>query len=167
MTVSSSIVRLRVRTANRMRPFSGAFGSLSSRAISSRAIAMRPFAISPAGVRPRRWKRTGVMKATPGTPSRRDHRAQIDRRPNVKRSGWKKPGRRPAALGAERIEQALLDVGREIAGLRADVQRDVERHETRRVDLHVVPGQPVALDEAAQLVFEVGVDARRCRAGRR
>ena len=70
-------------------------------------------------------------------------------------------------LGAEGVEQPLLDVGREVARLRADVQLDVERHEARRVDLDVVAGEAEALDEAAQLVFEVGVDARRCRAGRR
>ena len=38
------------------------------------------------------------------------------------------------------------------------MQLDLERDEARRVDLEVVAGQPVALEERAQLVFERGID---------
>ncbi len=144
-----------------MRPFSGAFGSLSRRAISSRAIGMRPFAISPAGVAAEALEahRRHVVDARHRHRGG-DHRAQVDRLAEREAVGVEEAGaaaRQP--LGAERVEQAPLDVGREVARLGADVQLDVERHEARRVDLDVVAGQPEALDEAAQLVFERRVDA--------
>ena len=45
-----------------------------------------------------------------------------------------------------------------VAGRDADDQRDIERHEARRLDLHVVAGKAIGLEESAQLALEGGVD---------
>ena len=44
------------------------------------------------------------------------------------------------------------------------VQRDVEWHEPRRVDLQVVPGQSKALQVRAHVGFERGVDRQAAQA---
>ena len=79
--------------------------------------------------------------------------------PNVKLSGWKNPRRPPRSVRLENTSSsASLTVAAHEAGRDADRQLELERHELRRVDLDVVPGEPERVQERAQLVLERVVD---------
>ena len=82
---------------------------------------------------------------------RRDDPAQVDRLAERELVGVEEaaPAVR-AAAGSKRLEQRRLTSAAEVAAAHADVRSSSSGDERRAVDLEVVAGEPVAVEERAQ-----------------
>ena len=133
---------------------------MASWAISSRPMGITPFS-SDAGIGrghalelQRRHRLDAFHRLRGG-----DDAAQVDRLAEREVVGME---HREAPVGQHAAAQLGLHraqhLAAEVVGLHADVQRDVERHVARRVDLEVVAGHAKALEVTAQPRLEARVD---------